>query len=95
MPLDLDGGLLRVRGVDALACSGERLGFLGNGGGHFDLGGGHFCLGPHGQSSRPQRGAALQLGLRPVLFESRDHEVVQDILWGDGHWAALPPGVPF
>lgn len=35
---------------------------------------------------------ALQIGLRPVLFASRPHETIQKINWGDGHWAALPPG---
>lgn len=35
---------------------------------------------------------ALQVGLRPVLFASRPHETVQKVRWGDGHWAALPPG---
>ncbi|MFZ0251046.1 MAG: hypothetical protein WAL61_13950 [Acidimicrobiales bacterium] len=35
---------------------------------------------------------ALQAGLRPVLFASRPHETVQKVRWGDGHWAALPPG---
>jgi hypothetical protein len=35
---------------------------------------------------------ALQIGLRPVLFASRPHETIQKITWGDGHWAALPPG---
>jgi hypothetical protein len=35
---------------------------------------------------------ALQIGLRPVLFASRTHETIQKINWGDGHWAALPPG---
>jgi hypothetical protein len=35
---------------------------------------------------------ALQIGLRPVLFASRTHETIQKIHWGDGHWAALPPG---
>ena len=35
---------------------------------------------------------ALQAGQRPVLFASRPHETVQKVRWGDGHWAALPPG---
>jgi hypothetical protein len=35
---------------------------------------------------------ALQIGLQPVLFASRAHETIQKINWGDGHWAALPPG---
>jgi hypothetical protein len=35
---------------------------------------------------------ALQAGQRPVLFASRTHETVQKVRWGDGHWAALPPG---
>jgi hypothetical protein len=35
---------------------------------------------------------ALQAGMRPVLFASRPHETVQKVRWGDGHWAALPPG---
>ncbi len=35
---------------------------------------------------------ALQVGLRPVLFESRPHETIQNVRWGDGHWAALSPG---
>jgi hypothetical protein len=35
---------------------------------------------------------AFQAGLRPVLFASRPHETVQKVRWGDGHWAALPPG---
>ncbi len=35
---------------------------------------------------------ALQAGIRPVLFASRPHETVQKVRWGDGHWAALPPG---
>jgi len=35
---------------------------------------------------------ALQIGLRPVLFASRPHETIQKIHWGDGYWAALPPG---
>jgi hypothetical protein len=35
---------------------------------------------------------ALQIGLRPVLFASRAHETIQKVNWGDGHWAALPPG---
>ena len=30
--------------------------------------------------------------MRPVLFASRPHETVQKVRWGDGHWAALPPG---
>ena len=35
---------------------------------------------------------ALQVGLRPVLFESRPQDIAQKIRWGDGHWAELPPG---
>jgi hypothetical protein len=35
---------------------------------------------------------ALQAGQRPVLFASRPNETVQKVRWGDGHWAALPPG---
>lgn len=35
---------------------------------------------------------ALQAGMRPVLFASRTHQTVQKVRWGDGHWAALPPG---
>jgi hypothetical protein len=35
---------------------------------------------------------SLQVGLRPVLFASRPHETLQKVRWGDGHWAALPPG---
>jgi hypothetical protein len=35
---------------------------------------------------------ALQAGQRPVLFASRPHETIQKVRWGDGHWAALPPG---
>jgi hypothetical protein len=35
---------------------------------------------------------ALQAGMRPVLFASRPHETLQKVRWGDGHWAALPPG---
>ena len=35
---------------------------------------------------------ALQVGLRPVLFQSRPDEIVQNVRWGDGHWAALSPG---
>ncbi len=35
---------------------------------------------------------ALQVGLRPVLFESRPQNIAQKIRWGDGHWAELPPG---
>jgi hypothetical protein len=35
---------------------------------------------------------ALQAGQRPVLFASRPHETLQKVRWGDGHWAALPPG---
>lgn len=35
---------------------------------------------------------AYQAGLRPVLFASRPHETLQKVRWGDGHFAALPPG---
>lgn len=35
---------------------------------------------------------ALQVGLRPVLFASREEDPNQHIRWGDDHWATLPGG---
>jgi len=35
---------------------------------------------------------SLAVGLRPVLFPSRDDDPEQKIRWGDNHWAKLQPG---
>jgi hypothetical protein len=35
---------------------------------------------------------SLQVGLRPVLFPSRQDDVTQKIRWGDNHWARIEGG---
>jgi hypothetical protein len=35
---------------------------------------------------------ALEAGVRPVLFQARQDDPDEEIMWGDGHWANVPGG---